>query len=250
MALTADELLRRELTDLCHRLHARGWVANHDGNVSCRLPDGRVLASPTAVSKADVAPDLLVVVDADGKVDGKAGSRRVFSEISLHLACYRARPDVRWVVHAHPPQATGFAVAGQPLFDPPFLPEAVVSLGARVPLVPAAMPGSPELLDDLARALGEADAVLLGGHGALTVGPDAETAYLRMELLEHLAKIQIASLPLGGPRPLPADWIERLLESRRKAGLGPPAPEAAGAVMPSPEPDIQAMVRAAIQQFR
>ena len=247
MALTPDDLLRRELSASCHRLHARGWVANHDGNISHRLPDGRVLASPTAISKAEVAPDMLVIVDGEGKV--VEGSRRVFSEIGLHLACYRARPDVRWVFHAHPPKATAFAVAGHPLFDPPFMAEPVVSLGARVPLLPPAAPGSPELLEDLARALAEADAVLLGGHGVLTVGADAETALLRMEFIEHLAAIHLASLPLGGPRPLPADQVETLLAARQRAGLGPQPRSEAAPMAPASEPDIQAMVRAALQRF-
>jgi L-fuculose-phosphate aldolase len=160
----SDEALRRELAEVARALHARGWVANHDGNVSVRLDSGGFLATPTAVSKADVHPEMLVVLDADGKVVG--GTRKVFSEFALHLAVFRARPDVRWVVHAHPPTATGWAVTGRSFFDPPFMAEPVVSLGARVPVVPFLAPGAS--VAPVGEAFAEVDAALLGGHGALT----------------------------------------------------------------------------------
>jgi len=251
----SEALLRRELAELSQKLHARGWVANHDGNVSVRLPGGGFLATPTAVSKADVHPEMLVVLDEDGKVVG--GSRKVFSEFALHLAVFRARPDVQWVVHAHPPTATGFAVAGRSCFDPPFLAEPVVSLGARVPVVPYAAPGSST--DTLAQAFQEVDAALLGGHGVLTCGPDAELAYLRMELVEHLAKVSLVALQLGGPVPLPESDIEKLLAARAKAGLGPqgrldhgaggyppPATPPGGSAYGGARPDLAALVRDAL----
>ncbi len=244
-----DEVSARQLSALCHDLHARGWVANHDGNVSVRLDGGRWLASPTAVSKRDVRPETLVEVDGEGKV--VAGSRRVFSEMALHLAVYSARPDVRWVVHAHPPYATAWAAVGESFWDAPFLAEAVVSLGERVPLVPYVAPGGST--GGLAHHVEAADAVLLGNHGVLTVGPDAETAFLRMELVEHLARIASLARPLGGARPLPAEDVAKLLEARKKAGLGPSgrrdapaavAPEAAGG-----RADVDALVREALRRL-
>lgn len=241
-----QESLGRELAALCRRLHACGWVANHDGNVSVRMGDGRILASPTAVSKADVQSDMLVVVDGDGKV--VAGSRRVFSEINLHLACYRARPDIRWVVHAHPCTATGMAVAGACLFDPPFLAEAVVSLGDRIPLVPYMAPGSNTAA--MEEALLHGDALLLRNHGVLTVGNSAEQAFLRMELVEHLAKIQAAAQAFGGPQALPEADVERLLEARRKAGLGVVV-AAANPVVPEAVPaNIENLVQEALRRWR
>jgi L-fuculose-phosphate aldolase len=207
------------VAEYAQRLHARGWVANHDGNVSIR--DGsRFLATPTATSKATVRADGLVVVDDAGKQVGGRG--KPFSEMGLHLCVYRERPDVQAVIHAHPPTATGFAVAGVPL-DEAFMAEAVVSLGPGVPTVPFATPGA-----DAARALapyvGDHDAVLLGSHGVLAWGPDLETAYLRLELVEHLAKIALVARQLGGVRPLPASVMPVLLEARAKAGLGRGAP--------------------------
>ncbi len=227
----------RDLVALCRDVHARGWVANHDGNASVRLADGRLLASPTALSKRLVAPENLVTLDAEGKV--VAGTRKVFSEISLHLAAYRARPDARWVLHAHPPHATAWACAGEPFWEAPFLAEAVVSLGESIPLVPYTAPGGSTAA--LEADLSAADAVLLGNHGVLVLAPDAETALLRMELVEHLARIAVLARPLGGPRALPRDDVARLLEARKKSGLGPaarggaesPAAAAPGAVDPA-----------------
>lgn len=239
MSATAREGLAEEVAALCVHLHARGWVANHDGNVSARLGE-RFLASPTAVSKADVQPGMLVEVAADA--DGfrvVAGERKVFGEFSLHLAAYRARPDVSWVCHAHPPYATAWAVAGRSFWDVPFMGEPVVSLGAEIPVVGAA---------DLGDALGRCDAVLLRGHGVITVGPDAETARLRMELIEHVARIASLAEPLGGARPLPADEVERLLAARAKAGLGPSA-TAPRTPAVGPKPDVGSLVADALRRF-
>ncbi len=212
---------RRALEDLIvafsHRLHAAGWVANHDGNITVRLASDRFLATPTGVSKASVCRDQLIVVDGAGKV--VSGSSKPFSEIELHLHVYRHRPDVRSVMHAHPPTATGFAVAGIPIATT-MMAEPVVSLGAEIPLVPYARPRTPEATGNLTHALEDADAIMLANHGALTYGPDLETAFLRMELVEHLAKIQLVARQMGGAREIPSSDVSKLLESRANAGLG------------------------------
>jgi L-fuculose-phosphate aldolase len=201
----------------CRELHARGWVANHDGNVTCRVGPDRYLATPTAVSKRLVDEEMLITVDSAGKK--VAGQRQIFSEIGLHMAVYGARSDAGAVVHAHPPHATARACAGLGLGDA-FLPEAVVSLGPGVPLVPFAPPGSGAALA-LEPFLEAHDALLLQSHGVLTWGPDVETALLRMELVEHLSRICVAAAPYGGVRPLPAEALGPLLEARARAGLGP-----------------------------
>ncbi len=243
-----QETLRRDIAAVCARIAARGWVANHDGNASGRWA-GQFVASPTAVHKADVRPEMCVVLDAAGGVVG--GERKVFSEIALHLAAYRARPDAAFVLHAHPPTATGWAVSGESFFDVPFLAEAVVSLGDSVPLVPYVAPGGSTV--ELEAALVRADAVLLGNHGVLTIGKDAEQAFLRMELVEHLARIALVARQLGGPRPLPADDVARLLQARAKAGLGPQAASVEGAAplaaLSADRPDVSALVRDALQRL-
>ena len=212
----SESQLRAEIADYAQRIHARGWVANHDGNLSVRLGPGRYLATPTATSKAQVRASELVIVDESGAKVG--GQGRPFSEIGLHLTVFRNRPDVNAVVHAHPPTATGFAVAGVSL-DQPLLPEAVVSLGVGVPTVPLSAPG-PAACQALQPFVSEHDAVILGGNGILTWGESIEQAYLRAELVEHLARIALVAYQLGGARPLPSQLLPALLEARRKAGLG------------------------------
>jgi len=208
-----EHALRREVVAASRLLWERGWVANHDGNVTARAAPGRIVATATGLSKRVIDEEKLLVVDESGRV--AQGRLRAFSELGLHLAVYRARGDVGAVVHAHPPHATALAVRGRAL--PCFLPESVVSLGAEVPLVPFGMPGT-----DAEAALGPFvvpfDAVLLARHGVLAWGDDTEQALLRMELVEHLARI--ASIA-GGAEPLPADLVAKLLEARTKAGLGP-----------------------------
>jgi L-fuculose-phosphate aldolase len=240
-----EEALRRELAEVARTLHARGWVANHDGNVTARLGEGRFLATPTAVSKRVIAPESLLVVDEAGTV--LAGERKLFSEFSLHRACYRARPEAWCVLHAHPPQATAWAVAGRAFFDPPFMAEPVVSLGANIPLLPYAAPGGPTAALEL--AIAEVDAVLLESHGVLAIGPDLETALLRLELVEHLAGIALHALALGGARPIPAADVARLVEARTKAGLGPGPRAAAGGSQGPPRPDVPALVRDALRRL-
>ncbi|OGQ19384.1 MAG: hypothetical protein A2138_08010 [Deltaproteobacteria bacterium RBG_16_71_12] len=211
---------KRQLAEVSRRLHAAGWVANHDGNASARLADGkRFLATPTAVSKRLVDAHDVLTVDVEGKL--LSGRRRLFSEWHLHAAAYRARPDAGAVLHAHPPHATAFGVARRQLCAPA-LPEVVVSLGANVPTLDYAMPKSAAQDAALARALddGDADAVLLAGNGVLVVGVDLEQAWLRLELVEHYARIVVAAAALGGPSPLPPEDVKKLLEARTKAGLG------------------------------
>lgn len=243
-----SELCARNLAQLCLEVHARGWVANHDGNVSVRLDDGRFLASPTAVSKRDVRAESLVTVSAAGQV--VAGTRKVFSEIALHLAAYRARADAEWVLHAHPPHATAWACTGESFWNQPFLAEAVVSLGERIPCLPYMPPGSPT--DSLELALQTCDAILLGNHGVIVVAPDAETAFLRMELVEHLARIAALARPLGGTVPLPTGDVEKLLAARKKAGLGPlrgPRETAAASAASPASPDVESIVREALKRL-
>ena len=214
-----DSRLRAVIADYARRLHARGWVANHDGNLSARLGSdsrgARFLVTPTATSKAEVTADSLLIVDENGRALSQNG--KPFSEIGIHLAIYAARPDVGAVVHAHPPTATGFAVAGVSL-EEPILPEAVVSLGASIPTVPFSPPG-----EAAARAIApyaeSHDAVLVANHGVFAWGSDVEQAFLRLELVEHLARISLVARQLGGARAIPGAAIPALLESRRKAGF-------------------------------
>ncbi|NOY25008.1 MAG: class II aldolase/adducin family protein [Oligoflexia bacterium] len=257
------ETLRREIVAASHRLHQWGFVANHDGNLSARLDDLgetdlRMLCTPTAVSKGDVQPEWLIVADAQRQV--LQGTRRSFSELALHIAAYRARPDIGVVIHAHPPTATGFAVAGVPI-PHPFMAEPVVSLGATLPVIPYAPPGDPQILADIAAALHHADALVLDRHGVITVGGSFEQALLRMELVEHLARIALVAQQLGGARPLPPADVQALSAKGRpvsdpaRARLSQDGPKDAPTALPpspasGPRPDVASVVQDALSRYR
>lgn len=187
---------------VCRRLHEAGLIAGQDGNVSVRLPHGVILVTPAGLSKVDVYEEDLVTVSASGAhVEGR---RRASSELDMHLRIYARRRDVHAVVHAHPPTATGWGVAGLDFMDD-VLPETIFHLG-RVPLVPYAMPGTPALGDSLEPYVAGHDAFLLASHGATTVGPSLRVAHQRMESLEHAARILLAARMLGTVNALaPAD---------------------------------------------
>ncbi len=210
--------LQREVARICQRLHERGFVANHEGNVTTLTADGHILATPTAVYKGDIRQGDLLLLDRQGRK--VLGSRKPFSELPMHLAVYRARPDVGAVVHAHPPTATAFAVLGQPI-EAFFLPEFIVSIGGTVPVVPFALPGSESLNAALEPFCQKFDVVLLGSHGVLAWGPDVSTAMLRVEHCEEAARVLMAARNLGTPVSLPPEAIEQLLDARTRAGLGP-----------------------------
>lgn len=227
--------LAQEVVRVAHVLHARGWVANHDGNVSVRLDDDLFLVTPTAISKGDAREGALAVTDSSGKpVEGEA---RPPSEFALHLGCYAERSDLAAIVHAHPPYATAMACAGESITT--FLAEAVVSIGPEVPLADFSLPFGAEGAAPLRALIGSYDALLLSSHGVITVGPTLELALLRMELVEHLAKIATLAKVHGGVRSLPADALKPLIEKRRRAGLGQaadrtPLPEDSAPAAPVP----------------
>lgn len=214
--------VKSDIIRYCQRLDQKGWVANHDGNISIRLPSGNFAATPTARFKGDLSEEDIIEVDASGKKI--AGSGGAFSEMAVHLRVFKARSDVQAVVHAHPPSATAVGCANQEMLTSA-LPEAVVSLGPGIPLVGLALPNSDALWGELEPLLAHYDAVMVAGNGVFTWGKSIEQAYLRLELVEHLAKVLLASLPLGGPRLLEPNQVAALLKKRAEAGLAlPPDP--------------------------
>jgi len=185
---------KKALVDACHRVYARGFVAGYEGNLSARVTVTTILVTPARMCKGDVTADDLVTVQRGKRTSD--GPRRPTAELEMHLMVYDERSDVGAVIHAHPPTATGFAVAGVPIPEKA-LPEVIVALGA-IPLVPYALPGTAELADSLKRYVKTADAFLLANHGALTVGRSIEEAYYRMEMVEQVAKSVLAARVLGG----------------------------------------------------
>ncbi|MBO9541696.1 class II aldolase/adducin family protein [bacterium] len=209
------EILSHALIDVCRRLYERGLIVAADGNVSCRIDAERFLTTPSGMCKGFLSPEDLVVVDLAGRA--LQGRRKPSSEFGMHAAVYRVRPDVKAVVHAHPPTATAFSVAGVSLMAP-ILTEVVIGLGA-IPTAPYATPGTPQVGEGVARLLVDYDCCILSHHGAVTVGQDLFEAFYRMETLEQTAKVALAAHTLGGPRPLGEDQVEALARTRRAMGL-------------------------------
>ena len=179
--------LKEDIVEVGRRIYNLGFVAANDGNISVRVGDDEILTTPTGVSKGFMTPDMIIRVDMAGnKLEGELNPS---SELKLHLEVYKQRPDVRAVLHAHPPVATAFAVAGIPL-DKPVLPEIVISLG-RIPIAKYATPSTEELPASVRPYLEDHDAVLLENHGALTVGSNLFNALFKMEQIEHFAKISL-----------------------------------------------------------
>lgn len=207
--------LREEIAAVCRRLYERGLIAGPDGNVSARLGDDLVLVTPSGMSKVDVEAADMVVVGMDGR--RVSGYRAPSSEVNLHVRIYSQRPDVAAVVHAHPPVATGFAVAGEG-FDSYVLPELVAQLGA-VPLVPYATPGTLALSDECEPFMRAHDAFLLANHGAVTTGPSLLVAHQRMESLEHAARITLVARLLGRVNELTPAQVAALLPARSRSAV-------------------------------
>jgi L-fuculose-phosphate aldolase len=207
----ADEIVR-----CCRALWERGIIAGADGNVSARTGPERVLVTPRGCLKNELGPDDLVEVDLDGRRLG--GSREATTELDLHLRVYRRRPDCGAVVHAHPPAATGFAVAGEGI-PGDVLPEITLLMG-EVPLVPYGTAGTPALGDAVEPFIPDHDAVLLANHGALTWGPDLRVARVRMESLEHGARILLAARTLGTVTHLTREQTDALQRLRGTARHG------------------------------
>lgn len=211
MELSYGEL-REQICDICHKMWQLGWVAANDGNISVKLSDGTFLATPTGISKSFITPEKLVLIDDRGNVLEAPEGYRPSSEIKMHLRCYEEREDVGAVLHAHPPAATGYAVANKALDEYSMI-ETVIALGS-VPVTPYGTPSTYEVPDAIAPYLGKHDALLLQNHGALTVGADVLTAYYRMETLELFAKISLNAHLLGGAKELSRENIDRLISMR------------------------------------
>lgn len=203
---------RRDLVRFSRWLYRKGFTPGTSGNLSVRLDDGSILATPTGCSKNLLRVDDMVTVDLNGQQI--SGTRKVTSEIGMHLAVYRARRDVKAVVHAHPPIATGFACAGRAL-DEPLCAEAIMTLGP-VPLAPYATTGTDALPESLAHLIPGHSAILMANHGAVTYGDGLLDAFLKMETVEHFANICLVAHQLGSARPLQQLAIDDLLQAKER----------------------------------
>jgi L-fuculose-phosphate aldolase len=209
--------LRQRIVEVGRRLHARFFVAANDGNISARLNEKEFLITPTTVNKGDMTPDQLLKVDAEGKV--LSGTLRPTSEMKMHLAVFRRRPDVQAIVHAHPPAATGFAACRIRLDQDVVLPEVVFGLG-RIGFAEYGTPTTEDIPREVEKEIPDCEAVLLANHGALTVGQDVLQAFYRMEVLEMYARVRLVTKILGEPKPLSEAQVQELMQVRERQGWG------------------------------
>jgi len=210
---------RKLIIEIGKLMYQRSYVVSSDGNVSIRLSEDRVLATPTMTCKGRMTEDDLAVTDMDGK---PVSDKRASSELAMHLLIYKMRPEIKAVCHAHPPHGTAFAVAGLAI-DKPILSEVILTLGC-VPLTGYGTPSTNELTEAMKPFVPHHNALLMANHGAVAYGADLWQAFDRLETLEHTAKIAILAKALGGANDIPQEAIEKLIQIREKAGfLGPNA---------------------------
>ncbi len=204
---------RKLIIEVGKLLYERSYVVSSDGNVSIRLDENRILATPTQVSKGRMTEDGLALTALDGKA---LNDKKASSELAMHLLIYKMRPDINAVCHAHPPHGTAFSVAGLAI-DAPILSEVILTLGC-VPLTDYGTPSTSELTESMQPFVAHHNALLMANHGAVAYGEDLWQAFDRLETLEHTAKIAILAKTLGGANDLPKDAIEKLINIREKAG--------------------------------
>lgn len=216
--------LRNEIVRVGRLMYEKGFIAASDGNISARLDDRRLLITPSGLHKGLMEPDQLLIVDNDGRRIGPstAANRQLkaTSELPMHLEAYRQRPDIRAVVHAHPPITVALSIAGVSLADC-LLPEVIVFLGI-IPTTAYATPSSEENVRAIRQLIANHDALVLQRHGSLTVGDSPMQAFMRLETVEQNSRIAFMLQQLGASHPLPAEEVEKLLRQRREMGLSRP----------------------------
>lgn len=204
---------RSEIVRIGKLMYEKSYVVSSDGNISARLDDDRIVATPTMTCKGRMTEDSLAITDLDGR---PLNEQRASSELAMHLLIYRERPEIRAVCHAHPPHSSAFAVAGLPI-DQPILSEVILTLGCA-PIAEYGTPSTDELTQAMRPLIKFHNALLMANHGAVAYGTNLWEAFDRLETLEHTAKISILSRALGGPRNLPPTAIEKLIDIRERAG--------------------------------
>jgi L-fuculose-phosphate aldolase len=237
---------RQEICEMGRRIYARAFVAANDGNISARLSDDRILCSPTGVSKGFLKEEMLAICDMDGTQ--VSGPMKISSEIRMHLEAYKLRTDIAAVVHAHPPTATGFAVAGLDLTEC-VLPEVIVLLGG-IPLAPYGTPGGPDIFEPMRDLVEKYDAVLMANHGAVTMGKSVQEAHFKMETVEHFARIALVARQLGSTNTLSENHVDELLELRSRFGIVGPPGCARGDATTAPSDLVEQITKQVVEQLR
>ncbi len=206
--------LKEQICEIGRRVYAKGFAAANDGNITVRLNEREFLCTPTMVSKGFLKPEDICKVDIEGKQ--LAGVRKRSSEVLLHLAIYKQRPDVKACVHCHPPHATAFAVAHEPI-PKCILPEVEVFLG-EVPLAVYETPGGQKFADTVVPFAKDCNTIILANHGTLTFGPDLEKAYWNTEIIDAYCRILILAKQLGRINYFDEQKTRELLELKKRLG--------------------------------
>jgi L-fuculose-phosphate aldolase len=214
IAMASEYQIKEQMCEIGRRVYAKGFAAANDGNISYRLNDREIMCTPTMISKGFMKPEDCCKVDYEGKQ--LAGTRKRSSEILLHLAVYKHRPDVRAVVHCHPPHATAFAVSGVPIPNC-ILPEVEVFLG-EVPTARYETPGTQKFAETIVPLLKSSNTIILANHGTVTFGPDLEKAYWNSEIVDAYCNILILSKQLGNVNYFTQKQTGELLELKKKLG--------------------------------
>ncbi|MDF1797931.1 MAG: class II aldolase/adducin family protein [Planctomycetota bacterium] len=208
--------LRKALCEIGRLCYDRNLIVGADGNLSARLSDDTILITPAGAMKGFMEPSHITKVDMEGRVLG--GGARASTETGIHVTSYQARPEMRAVVHAHPPHAVAMTIAGIDL-QMPVIPEVVVTIGG-IPTAPYATPGTHELPDSIRELLRCSDTVMMKMHGSISLGTNLMDAFKKLDMLEHTAKIlYLAHTLRGGLDPLPPEAVERLLQTRKLLGI-------------------------------
>ncbi len=213
-----DRKLKEEICEIGRRIYNKGFAAANDGNISIRVGENEVLCSPTMICKGFMQPDDICAVDMNG--DQIAGKRKRTSEVLLHLAIMKERPDVKAVVHCHPPHATAFAVTREPI-PQCVLPEVEVFMG-EVPMAPYETPGGHEFANTVVPFLKSTNTLILTNHGTVTFGKDLTDAYWKTEILDAYCRILILSKQLGGVTYLGEQKSRELIDLKKKLGFDDP----------------------------
>jgi L-fuculose-phosphate aldolase len=208
--------LRNSICEIGKLCYSKNFIVGADGNISARLNDGTILITPAGAMKGFLSPQHIAHVDMQGQPvdDGPSAS----SETGIHLVSYQERPEMRAVLHCHPPHAVAMTVAGIDM-QLPVIPEIIVTIGG-IPTTPFATPGTPELPESIRKVVRCSDTLVMQNHGSVTVGTNLLDAFKKLDILEHTAKILwLAHTVKGRLDPLPAEAVQKLLATRTALGV-------------------------------
>lgn len=207
--------LRRSICEIGKLCYSRNYIVGADGNLSARLADGTILITPAGAMKGFLEPQHVAHIDMRGEVvDGGPGAS---SERGIHIACYEERPEIKAVVHAHPPHAVAMTIAGIDM-QAPFIPEIVVTIGG-IPTADFGTPGTPELAASIRNIVRCSDTLVMTHHGSVTLGTNLLDAYKKLDMVEHTARILYLAHSVGQAKPLSPEYVKKLLATREMLGL-------------------------------